>query len=123
MNRARPMFRWGCLCSLCLIILVGVVLVWVWIESQRGWSVSRLESLIAVEVPATADRATVEKWFDAKGISHSYYADTTGDRAGPNTMPMLAGLRDEDLSGMVRGWIDGPQANVGFFNSGRITVY
>jgi hypothetical protein len=76
---------------------------WVWIDSRRGWSVARLEALIAAEVPFDADRQAVEKWFDRHGIAHSYIVDTTGDRASQSTMPMLAGLRDEDLGGMVRG--------------------
>lgn len=110
----------------CLTILVLVVVatgVWVWRDSQRGWTVARLEQLIAAEVPAGCDRLQAEAWFDRHGIEHSYFVDTTGDRSGNSTMPRLAGLRDEDLSGMVRGWIEGPEANVGFGSSGRITIY
>ena len=84
---------------------------------------SKVKALIEVEVLLSCDRSQVEDWFDRHRIKHSYFVDTTGDRTGSRTMPMEAGLRDEDLSGMGRGWIVGPEANVGFGNSGRIQIY
>jgi hypothetical protein len=82
-----------------------------------------LEQLIEAEVPPGCDRQQAEAWFNKHGIMHSYFKDTIGDRSGQKTMPMLAGLSDKDLSGMVRGWIEGPEANVGFGESGRINIY
>lgn len=117
----RHPIKIGCL----VFVLVAAIALGACIrrDSQRGWTKARLEDLIVAEVPGACDRTHVEAWFDKHGIEHLYFADTTGDQAGKNTMPMLAGLRDEDLSGMVRGRIDGPEANVGFGESGRISVY
>jgi len=111
----------GCL-SLLLLVAVALA-VWVWQDSKRGWTVTKLESLLAVEIQVGCDRQHVEAWLDKHEIQHSYWADTTGDRSGHSTMPMLAGLRDEDLSGMVRGWIKGSEANLGFLENGEIRVY
>jgi hypothetical protein len=38
-------------------------------------------------------------------------------------MPELAGLKNEDLCGMVRGTIEGAEANVSLLVSGRIMIY
>jgi len=111
----------GCLFVVFLVAIA--VSLWVRQDAQRGWTVARLEHLIEVEVPADCDREQAEVWFERHGIQHSYFTDTTGDRSGQRTMPMLANLRDEDLSGMVRGWIEWPEANVGFRSSGRIQIY
>lgn len=107
-----------------LVVLAAAVLtIWRWIDSQRGWSVPRLEASIKAEIPLGADRRTVEKWFDAHGIPHSYFTDTTADSLGGSTAATLAGLRDEDLGGTVRGLIDEPEANLGFLRSGEIWIY
>jgi hypothetical protein len=79
-----------------------------------------LEELIAAEVPLGCNRQQAEAWFDQHGIEHDYCTDTTGDRAGDRTMPMLAGLRDQDLGGMVRGWIPPTEAED---PNMRITAY
>ncbi len=94
-----------------------------WRDSKRGWTVTKLEALIGAEIQPGCNRQQAEAWFDKHSIQHSYFSDTTGDRSGNSTMPMLAGLRDQDLSGMVRGSITGPEANVGFWENGTIRVY
>ena len=94
-----------------------------WDDSQVGRSVAALEQLIQAEVPPDCDPQQAGAWFERHGIDHDFFPDTTGDRAGSRTMPMLAGLRDEDLGGMARGCIDGLDAHLGFGRSGRITVY
>jgi hypothetical protein len=120
-NRLGRGIGWGCLCL--IVLAVVAITTWALIDSRRGWSVARLEASIAAEVPSGADRWTIEKWFDGHRISHDFLVDTTGDRSGHSTMPMLAGLRDGDLGGMVRGLIWGSEANVGFLESGRIALY
>jgi hypothetical protein len=111
----------GCLALVVLAVLA--LATWVGLDSQRGWTVAKLERLIEAEVTPHCDRQQVEAWFDRHGIPHKYSVDTTGSRYGDQTMPMLAGLRDEDLGGMVGGGIEGPQANLGFLRNGRISVY
>jgi hypothetical protein len=113
--------RWVAFLSL---VLVGCLLagggVW-W--CCHGWTEEMLERLIREEIPANSGREEVEAWFDRHGIPYTYFGKTTRDREGEKTMPQLAGLRDEDLSGMVRGEISGPDANVSLFFSGHIEVY
>jgi hypothetical protein len=118
--RRRPLMA-GCLTFL-LLTFIGCG-GWMWWSSQRGWTVAKLERLIQLEVPRECDRATVEAWFDRHGIRQSWFEDTTGDMRGQQTMPQLAGLRSSDLSGMVRGDIVGPAANVDWVFPGRISIY
>lgn len=114
----------GCAILLALLIGIGGWLWWVGErEAQRGWTKEMLENRIQQEIGPGSDRGQVERWFEKHRIEHWYAADTTQDRAGSQTMPEIAGLRDAELSGMVRGWIDGPDANVGGGSNGRITIY
>lgn len=93
-------------------------------RANSGEEVARqLEQAIQAEVPAAARRPEVETWLDGRGIKHDYFTDTTGDRSGNRTKPMLAGLRDEDLGGMVRGMIACPNAAAGVSDSGRLSIY
>jgi hypothetical protein len=85
--------------------------------------VEKLERLIQEEVPPGCGRATSEMWFDRHAIRYSWIVDTTGDRYGNRTMPELVGLRCDDLGGMLRGEIYGPEANVDWLYTGRIHVY
>lgn len=96
---------------------------WFWRECQRGWTEARLERSIAAEIELGCGRKQVETWFNTHGIRYQYFSDTTGDRVGASTMPMLAGLNDSSLGGMLRRWIDGPEANVGFFELGYIQIF
>ena len=84
---------------------------------------NRLDKAIRTEVPAVATRQQAEAWLDARGVDHIYLTDTTGDRSGSQTMPMLAGLQDEDLGGMVRGMITCPNTAAGVKESGRLSIY
>ena len=84
---------------------------------------SKLEGLIRSEVPTGSDRLTIEKWFDQYGIQHQYFSDTRGAMDAGRTMPQLAGLKSEELSGMVSGLIKGPNANVHPIFHGEISVY
>jgi hypothetical protein len=119
-RQGRP-FRIGCLVLflLALISCGG----WLWWSSQRGWTVAKLERLIQAEVPQGCDRTTVEAWFNHHGICYDWFEDTTGDMRGRSTMPQLVGLRSENLSGMLRGVIEGPEANVDLIAPGKISVY
>jgi hypothetical protein len=96
---------------------------WLWWSSQRGWTVAKLERLIQAELPQGCDRAAAEAWFDRHGIRYGWFEDTTGDMRGHQTMPQLAGLQSNELSGMMRGDIAGPEANVSLIVPGRISVY
>ena len=123
-------------CIALIVFIVGVpvlaVVAWNWmIESSNDAQFAKadavkqkLDCLIASEVPQGSKRSQVQTWFDKHRVKHEYFADTTGDRQGNKTMPMFAGLRDEDLSGMERGWIDGPGPDdeVGCLEGGRITI-
>jgi hypothetical protein len=113
----------GCLALVVLAVLA--VTAWVWWDSQRGWTVAKLERLIAAEVPPHGDRQQVEAWFNRHGIEHWYIPDKSKPWPGPGSSITLrlAGLRDEDVSALVAGKIEGPEANVGFLQSGRIWVY
>ncbi len=125
----------ACIALIALIVGVGVLAVVAWIcaiKSSNDGEIAKaaavkqkLDCLIASEVPKGSKRSEVQTWFDKHRVQHSYFADTTGDGQGNKTMPMVAGLRDEDLSGMERGWIDGPGPDdeVGCLEDGRITIY
>ncbi len=106
------------------LVIVIAVLMWASADGRRGWTAARLETLIRAEVPAAADRQYVEAWLDRHGLTPMYFADTAAaDRYGDRTMPALEGLRDADLGGMLRASVEGREANVGFWWSGRIGVY
>jgi hypothetical protein len=108
---------------LTLLLLVLGSAGWLWWLSEQGWTVAKLERLIQAEVPPNAERKSVEAWFVRHSIRYNWWVDTTGDRRGHQTMPEIAGLSNRDLSGMLRGDIDGAAANVGLFSSGRIRVF
>src|SRR5687768_2634739 len=88
-----PIGRRCCLSFALLAVFAGIV--WIWIDSQRGWTKGRLERLIQTELPAERDRKQVEMWFDRHRIQHQYFRDTTGAGWGKGTMAQHAGLRDE----------------------------
>ena len=54
------------------------------------------------------------------GIRYVYSTDTTGEER--HKAAAAAGLQDEDLNGVVVGWIDGDEANLGMFSTGYIRV-
>ena len=99
---------------------LGVLAIW---QSITAWSVGKLERSIRAEVPAGCDRPTVEAWFEKHRIAHSWSEDTTKAMSGHETMPQLAGLRSEELSGEVHGGIEGPESTVWLIFTSRITIY
>lgn len=119
----------GCLCITGLLLLaVVIVVIRARMDSQRGLSVSRLESLIQAEVPPNADRKSVEQWFDAHEIDHVYVPALVnmlgqGDMIGHKTIVEVAGFQNAGVAGYVRGMIEGERANVGFMENGRISTY
>jgi hypothetical protein len=85
------------------LLVCGLVGAGLWRCSFHGWTKAKLERLIYSEVPPDCTREQAEAWLDSHGISHTYWAGVDGDRVGSSTMPMLAGLDEEELGGMVRG--------------------
>jgi hypothetical protein len=116
--------RWLLLVVPIAAILLGVTIRWIQRESDRGWSVERLERSIQAEVPPIQNRQQAEAWFKANSIDCQYFDDPTGGyEVGNQTAAMLAGLQSKNLSGVVRGSIEGEAANVGFLSNGRIIVF
>lgn len=83
----------------------------------------KLTRSIKAEVPPIATQQQAEAWLKARGFEPSYFVDTTGDRVGGQTMATRAGLRDEDLGGMVRGQITCPSKQLGVGQYGRLSIY
>lgn len=106
--------------SLLLVLVAGAG--WLWWQ-QRGWTVPQLESLVQEEITPGGERAAVEAFLERHGIRHTFIFDTTSDRHEGQTMPSRAGLREQDLSGMVVGRLRGPDVNLGWGNNGLINVY
>src|SRR5207249_2843833 len=96
-------------CAVFFLLLLGGYAGLLWWNSQRGLTVAKVERWIKEEVPPGCDRQFVEAWFDRHGISHDWTDDTEGAKRDHKTLPQLAGLRSEELSGMVYGKISGPE--------------
>lgn len=105
----------------CLALLLGGA-AWLWCQ-QRGWTVAQLEHLVQEEVPPGSDRATVEACLARHRFRQTYIIDTSTDRHDDRTMPMRAGLRDQDLSGMICGSLRSDEVNLGWGKTGLINVY
>lgn len=110
---------------LAIVSVLALVLggVWAGRSPRRGWTVDKVQRLIRAEVPPGCDRGAAESWFDRHGIRHFWFDDVTGDRRGGRTMPDMAGLRSDQLLGMLRGDIEGADADVDWLFPGRIGVY
>jgi hypothetical protein len=109
-----------------MLVFLFVICAWVLVSHlcPRGLTPERLERLIQTELSTGCERQLVEGWLAKHSIPSAYFADTTGDRHGRMTMPMLAGLRDEDLSGMMRGLIGEPGTSAADLACGRrIAIY
>jgi hypothetical protein len=117
-----PNRRWFWL-ALCGLFVLFVGCGWLWWASQRGWTVANVEQLIQAELSPECDRATAEAWFTRHGVQFTWHEDTTGDVRGRQTIPELVGLKNEELSGMLRGRIDPPEANLSLMFPGRISIY
>lgn len=104
-----------------LIVLMAVAM---FFQGKTGDDAKRhFEDAIRREVPAAATQAQVEVWLDRYGIDHTYFEDTAGDLRGQKTMAEIAGLRNQDLSGMVRGQIQCPDEKAKISQAGRLTIY
>jgi hypothetical protein len=105
--------RWpaSCVGLLSIVLLVPLVIAtWALVDSQRGWTEARLEKAIQAELPVDCDREQVENWFDKHGIRHANVKRKSDVHA------------DDDTIRQTSGWIEGREANVGFLESGRITI-
>jgi hypothetical protein len=110
-------------CATFLLVAVGGCMGWVWWASQRGLTVAKLERSIRAEVPPRCDRQVIDAWFDRHRFPHSWSEDTRVGGRGNQTMAELAGLRDEELSGVCYAVVEGPEVNVDLVFSGRIGIY
>jgi hypothetical protein len=110
-------------CATFLLVAVGGCVSWVWWASQRGLTVAKLERSIRAEIPPRCDRQVIDAWFDRHHIQHFWSEETRVGGRGNQTMAELAGLRDEDLSGVSYAVVEGPEVNVDLVYSGRLGVY
>ena len=94
-----------------------------WWASQRGWTVAKVERSIHTEVAPDCDRRTVEAWFDRHGIRHYWFENASEGVQVLRTRTQSVGFRNEDVSGMLRGDIEGPEVNVDLVFPGRIFIY
>lgn len=99
--------------GLLVIITIGGVLFGMFIryirhESARVRMVEKLEADIQAQIPPISNRIQAEAWFKSERINCTYE---------------IAEKEDKDISGIVRGSIDGEDPNMGFIRSGWITVY
>jgi hypothetical protein len=93
-------------------------------ESQKGWTVAKIDRLINAQIPLGCDQQQIESWLDKLGIRHNYTTETWEYMtANGYTMPTLAGLNPATLDGMIVGRIEGKDANVSLFFSGRISLF
>jgi hypothetical protein len=109
----------GLALALSAALAIGAVAWLAWRETQRGWTVERLELSIAAEVPPGCTSARVTAWFDAHGIRHGPCQKKPGGERGAG---QLGGLADADFGSAECGTLDGAEANVGFWEDGKITV-
>lgn len=112
-----------------MIVLLGVSFYFGKHEGTGDEAKQRFDDAIRREVPPAATRSQVEAWFDQHGIDHAYFEDVRGDRRGvpgkPGSVSMaeFASLREEDLSGMVRGTIHCPDERARIGDSGSFSIY
>ena len=116
-NHNRVFFRTALILTLlCAIAPIGA---WLLYENNRDWTVSKLQRRINLNLPLGCNRERIEAWLDQMGMDHGY--DEAGK--GPKgTMAKLAGLKEEDVSGVVFGNLETRRANVGWGRNGAIAV-
>ncbi len=120
----RFSLRWLLVIFPVIGLVAGILVRWIERESDKGWSVARLEQDIQSQNPPISDRLTAEAWFTAHGIDYRYFPDPTGGyQVGGRDITTIAGLNPKNISGVVRASISGDAANLGLFTSGRITVF
>ena len=113
--------RWLLPTTIALLVVGGAV--GEWIYYHRGWTESKVESLIRTELSLGCDRIAVAAWFDRHKIPHIHSRELDRHMQGHLTMPDLAGLDSSKLSSMESGRLEGPGVNVHLIMDGRITIY
>jgi hypothetical protein len=108
-------FNVGCLVFLAL--LGGFILY----RLEFGWTSNKVERMIKAALPPGSTRQEVEAWLGKQKIEYVYLKDVTGDRTNDKTMPQIAGLKHEELSGMIRATI--PDAHVHLILPGDMHIY
>jgi hypothetical protein len=103
-----------------LVLLLAVPGGWLAWTSPQGWTEARLERLIRAEVAAGSDRAQVEDRLNRHSIKHAYFINNA-DHEYYMGFARDAGLRKEDLSGVLKGNV-GP-ANEGWILRSEIEVF
>jgi hypothetical protein len=86
-------------------------------------SLAKWEGLVKTELASGSDRKKAEAWFAKHGIKPEYRTDTAGDGVGGKSVSSLAGLRDSDLSGMLRCQIGCRELHWADEIGGWITIY
>jgi hypothetical protein len=99
---------------------------------NRGWTESQIKYVIRAEVPPLSNRKYLESWFDRYGIAYfaakdrqgeeDIYRWTDGGGIGDKTYRELAGLAFQDVSEVLIGTIEPPDANVDWLFPGTITI-
>jgi hypothetical protein len=93
-------------------------------ESQKGWTIAKIDRLINAGIPLGCDQQQMESWLDKLGIRHNYTTETWEYKTDSgSTMPTLAGLNPAKLDGMIVGRIEGKDANVSLIFSGRLSLF
>src|SRR6476620_6392989 len=93
--KRRPFLR---ACLAFATCLIGGCFYWNW---DRGWTVSKLEGLIREEIPIGSDRHTVEAWFARHRLPCQWSPDPVVGGRGDKTFVEMAGLRTDDLGGVL----------------------
>lgn len=109
-RRGRAVWWVAALCYFTLVAMGGYA-------NQRGWTRARIERTVNGECPVGSDRDTIESFLKARAWSYTY-----GNKSASLSLyGQEADLPVETLSGII--FADVPDANVGVFDTGRISVF
>jgi hypothetical protein len=123
MTTYQRLGRYGLILGLVLVVTVAAGGLWYlfFVAPGRGMTVSKVEAMIAADLPPGTTRKQVEAWLDAQGIDHSYSAGGVDDWEGYQSVMSMAGVNQQNLGGTVRATVR--KANVDLILPGEINVY
>jgi len=104
--------------SVCLAIATAIVGGWVFVQSNRGWTVGKLEQLIQTEIDPQWHEETVGKWVDS-------CCSKNGFKRGNGHAGIVISRRLLADGWAFLNWRLTPEegANLGILKSGEIQVY